>query len=155
MLGTLLLFASLSILAVTQAFPHGLTPHQIGEAKKRCQLNCAHVSAAGRGVVLHNRCVQTCWNEFFQSMIDHKPPTTAVHPVSLFKPAPHRNSHPKPPSKAVMHNVMHSTRGILDSGHNRMVHSNARGAPSAGAQLTRLGTVALGVLLLVGVGLLL
>lgn len=133
-MGAFLLFC---LAVAAYALPHGnLTPAQIGSAKKQCQLNCAHVSSKGRGVILHNRCVQTCWNEFFQSMMD-KP---MAHKPTVHKPATHKSVMRKP----VMHNVAGTKRGILNSGHNRMV----RGAPSSASRLLGAGALLLALLVL-------
>jgi len=120
-----------ALLALSQALPHGtLTTHQIAEAKKRCQANCVHVPANGRGIVLHNRCVQTCWNEFFQSM------TKPEHEQQQ-QQQQHQQQLP------VFHNLAGTKQSILNSGHNRMVRTAASNLAYTGVMI--FGVLGLGV----------
>lgn len=112
----------------------GLSPAQIGTAKKQCQTNCAHIPAQGRGLVQHTRCVQKCWNDFFRSM---------MHPT-------------QPKSNAIMHNVAHTAMAILKpqkKAHTAVVTAKrprARGAPSSASNTFPLSlAILLGVIFLV------
>jgi hypothetical protein len=137
-----LIVLALLLVAVSASLPHGLSAAMIGNAKRQCQQNCAHVPAKGRGLVLRNRCVQQCWNDFFRSMTEAKP------------------HHPAPNGK-VMQNVANTKKAILPKAPQQHKNGKAvatkrgRGVPVAGTQLKSMGPVALGILLMVVAGLLL
>ena len=139
---TLLLIALFAATALA-TLPHGLTAAQIGNAKKQCQANCAHVSSKGRDVVMHNRCVQNCWNDFFQSVTEgksapHQQPQQHHHQAQQHKPPVRQTARE---NVKVFRNVAH------DPKHSVLHHG--RSMRTAGAQLQHMGLLALGLLLMV------
>jgi hypothetical protein len=146
----MLLLLALFLGVALGALPHGLTAAQIGNAKKQCQSNCAHISAHGRSIVQRNRCIQQCWNDFFQSVTEAKQkPVTAVAAPT---PAHHKPVHPQRTGTkahvAPFRNMAHPNKAVTNALRGRTVRT-------AGAQLKSMGAVALGVLIMVAVGLML
>lgn len=137
----LALFAAVAL----GALPHGLTAAQIGNAKKQCQANCAHVSSKGRDVVLHNRCVQQCWNDFFQSVTEGK---TAPHQQPQQHHGQHQVNHHKPPVRQTARENVKVFRNVAHDPKRSVLH-RGRGAPAAGSQLQCMGMLALGLLIAV------
>jgi len=145
----LLLTLALAVaLAQGYVVPRTLTASQIGMAKKQCQQNCHHVPSNGRNRVLHNRCVQTCWNEFFASMTNHAaaPPKSGPHTNGGGGAGPVMRSVPKGSKDSLLKIIAANNKHAKQVLAQRA--ARARGAPITAAYVA-VPTLLLAVLLAV------